>query len=258
MAILSDAIHALDPAPDKKTQLTLSLNLISELAEGKVKEFANEVENNHRTAGTTENRTIPISFVVAQHSEYRAYVKEDAGKIATEVSTAIQDFITGGSDKIVSGIAKLVTTGLSAILGTGQATQQEMRSYFVVAQSASIARYDIMAWRRTIEAEGITTKIEKCMAIYASKASVDISALDFNTFLIAYEEQLYKMKFSDEQLKEYIDYAEEIYKRLKRDSEPIYQGLTNFKPARNLLIDISTSNKPMRPGELVFYPDLLL
>jgi len=159
MSVLADAIKALDPAPDKKKELTLALNLLSELSENKVKEFANEVQGSYRTAGTDENRTAPITTVVATHSEYRAYIKDDAGKIPGEVSTAIKKFVSGGSEQIITGIADLVTTAITAILGSGQATQQEVRSYYITVQARAMVRYDILAWRRLVEADGITSKL---------------------------------------------------------------------------------------------------
>lgn len=79
-----------------------------------------------RTAGTPENRTIPVTEILARHKEYRAYVKSDAGKIATEVSSAIKKIVSGGTSDIIDGVASLVTTGLEAIIGAGEGTQQEM------------------------------------------------------------------------------------------------------------------------------------
>lgn len=217
MAVLKDAIKALDPAPDKKTELTLALNLLSELSESKVDAFKDDVATSYRTAGTIENRTAPITLVVASHSEYRAYIKDDAGKIVADVTEAVKKFVAGGSENIITGIADLVTTGITALLGSGEATQQEMRSYYITAQSRALVRYDILVWRRNIEASGITKKIESCMAIYASKASIDVKKLDLNTFLLGYEDQLFKMGFNEKETLEYIDYAEEVYRKLIGD-----------------------------------------
>ncbi|GAA0751113.1 hypothetical protein LRH25_32005 [Ideonella azotifigens] len=249
MSVLADAIKALDPTPNKTTQLTLSLNLLSELAENKALEFENDVFRSYLTAGTQENRTAPITMVMASHSEYRAYVKDDAGKIATEVSGAIKKFVSGGSEQIISGIADLVTTGLTAILGAGQATQQEMHSYYITVQSRALVRYDIMAWRRLVEAEGITSQIQSCMAVYASKASIDVASLDLNTFLLAYEDQLYKMGFSEKENIEYIDYAESVYNKL------IGASRANAGSATRGPATLGTAKPvPSRPGELLFLP----
>lgn len=250
MAVLADAIKAVDPAPDKKSELTLAVSLLSELSESKVNQFKGEVLESYRTAGTPENRTAPIELVVASHSEYRAYVKDDAGKVVTEVQSAIKDFVTGGSEAIIDGMAKLVTTGLQAILGGGEATQQEMRTYYLTVESRALVRYDIMAWRRRVEATGITQKIEDCIAIYASKASVKVSALDLNTFLLAYGDQLARMGFSEKETLEYLDYAEKVYERL-RGNEPSNRFETDGAFVQNL-----NRTLPLRPGEHAFYPPL--
>jgi len=227
MAFLKDAIEALDPAPNKKSELTLSLNLISEMAENKVKDFDNYISEEIRTAGNGENRTIPVTEILSRHSEYRAYVKDDGAKVASEVSAAIKKFVGGGATNIIDGMSDLVTTGINAILGGGQAAQQEMVSYYIVVRSYGMARYDICAWSRSIEAEGITSKIEKAMAIYATKSSVDVTKISFNTFLLTYAQQLENMGIPEKNAEEYIDAAEKLYYRLKGAGSNSPVGLEN-------------------------------
>ncbi|AFD28211.1 hypothetical protein [Deinococcus gobiensis] len=214
MAPLKKAIEALDPAPDKKNQLTLALNLLSELSEQKVAQFTEKIESDLRTAGTIENRTVPVTEILANHSEYRAYVKSDAGKIATEVMSAMKNFLAGGSDAILDGIGKLVTTGLEAIIGAGSGSQQEMKSYYIVVQKFGMVRFDIRAWSRQIEANGITSQIETCMAIVAYKSSVDVKKLSFNSFLVLYQDQLAKIGIPEADWDKYLTEAEAMYKKL--------------------------------------------
>jgi len=215
MAILKNAINALDPAPDRKKDITLLLSLLSELCEQKVKDFSSSIENELRIAGTGENKTIPVTEILARHKEYRAYIKSDAGKVASEVASAIKKFVSGGANDIIDGVASLVTTGIEAIIGAGSGVQQEMSTYYIVVQDYGIARYDIRIWARQIEAQGITNQIETALANVAFKSSVDISKLSFNTFLIAYGSQLEAMNFPKDKQKEYLDYAIEIYNKLR-------------------------------------------
>jgi len=224
VAVLKNAINALDPQPDKKKEITLLLSLLSELCEQKVKDFSTAIEEELRTAGNGENRTVPVLEVLARHKEYRAYVKSDAGKIATEVSSAIKKFVSGTATDIIDGVASLVTTGLEAIIGAGTGTQQEMSSYYIVVQDYGIARYDIRAWARQIEASGITSQIETALAIVAFKSSVDITKLSFNTFLIAYAGQLSLMNIPPDKQKEYLAYAKEIYDQLRQNSGPTVES----------------------------------
>jgi hypothetical protein len=231
VAILKQAIESLDPSKDKKTELTLALQLLSELSKSKVDQFAEDVKTSYRTAGTGENRTAPITLVIGSHSEYRAYVKSDVSKIATDVADAVKKFVAGGSDNIVNGIAQLVTTGLTAILGSGEGIQQEMMSYYITVQTTALVRYDIYAWRRQIEATGIIKQIESCLAVYASKASVDVQKLDLNTFLLAYDQQLSKMGFTEKQALEMVEYAEKVYFKLKGRAESELGFAPNASPA---------------------------
>lgn len=246
MSVLSDAIKALDPRPDKTKELTLALELLSELSASKVREFTEEVATSYRTAGTNENRTAPITTIVASHSEYRAYIKQDVGKIVTEVTDAVKKFVSGGSDNIISGIADLVTAGLTVILGAGQASQQEMRSYYITVQARALVRYDVLAWRRVVEATAITSQIESCLALYASKASIDVAKLDLNTFLLAYNDQLTKMGFTEKETLELIEYAETVYNKLKGGSSSAMAGV----PV------LSAQRRPSTAGEPAFYPSL--
>ena len=224
MAVLRDAIKALDPAPDKKKELTFALNLLSELCAQKVAAFRQAIEDELRTAGNSENRTIPVTEILARHSEYRAYIKDDAGKIAKDVSTAVKKFVQGGADKIIDGVASLVTTGLEAILGAGEGMQAELASYYIVVQDYAIARYDLRAWTRHIEAVGITSKIETAMAIVSFKSSVDVTKVSFNTFLLAYGEQLALMAFTPKEQEEYLNYAEKIYHKLRNANGGVQQA----------------------------------
>jgi len=253
MAQLRATIKALDPAPDKTKELTLALQLISELAENKAREFELDVAQSYRTAGTGENRTAPITLVVASHSEYRAYVKDDAGKLAENVAEGIKKFVAGGVGDIITGMADLVTTGLEAILGSGEATQQEMHSYYLTVEGKALVRYDIYAWRRRIEATGITSKIECCMALYASKASVDVMEIDLNTFLLAYRNQLAKMEIDDKDAIEYVKRAEEVYLYLRGQGNG---NLNTFAPGNPSLIRNSFRLDPQSAGDMAFYPPI--
>jgi hypothetical protein len=218
MAVLKNAINALDPAPEKTSQLTLLLTLLSELCEQKVNQFTEAIETELRTAGSVENKTVPVTEILAKHKEYRAYIKHDAGKIATEVSSAIKKFIAGTSSSILDGISDLVTTGIEAIIGAGSGSQQEMSSYYIVVQSYAILRFDIRVWCRQIEAKGITEQIETALSVVAFKSSVDVRKITLNTFMVAYQDQLGKIGIPDEKWDEYLSTAEQIFQRLRGDS----------------------------------------
>lgn len=232
MAILKNAINALDPTPDKKKEITLLLSLLNELCEVKVADFKNSIEQELRTAGDRENRTVPVTEILARHWEYRAYIKQDAGKLSSEISAAVKKFVSGSEDNIITGIANLVTSGLEVILGAGEGVQAEMGSYYIVVQSYGIARYDIRVWTRHVEATGVTEHIENALAIVAFKSSVDVTKLSFNTFLLAYETQLAEMQFGKKEQDEYIEHAKKIYEQLRGRSDVMLASGEAVLPSR--------------------------
>lgn len=243
MAFLRDAIKVLDPSSDKQKELTLALSLLSELCEIKVNEFENNIFKSFRTAGTGENYTVPIYKQIGTYKDYRAYVKDDVSKIGDEISKVLNKFISGSTPEIISGIGDLLTSALTTVLGEGEASQREMHQYCVVIQDYSIVRYDISIWKRNIQATGITSKIQDCLAIYCSKASVNVQSLDLNTFISIYADQLNNLNIPKTEIKKYLDESEAIYLKLK--------GNTPSKIIKNISIETSNKYTAKRAGEII-------
>jgi len=221
MSILKDAINALDPTPSKKKEITLTLDLLYELAEQKKIIQEEWLKTQLRTAGSIENPSIPITNTVAWHSETRAYVKDNAANLVDTITGAIKKFISGGANDIMDGIGDLLAGGINAILGSGSGEQKEMHSYFIVVEAFSIMRFDLTAWQRRIEVEGITSSIENAMTFTAVKSSVDVDKITFNTFLQSYKTQLEKMQFGDDEIIEFIKKSKAIFELLKDNSKSL-------------------------------------
>lgn len=241
MSFLKNAIEALDPAPNKKSELTLALSVLFELAEQKAELFKRDLELDLRTAGTADNRTIPVTQILAWHRETRAYVQHDAAKVSGIVIDSIKKFLNGGSDEILDGIGQLAATALEAILGAGSGTQSEMHAYYIVVEGLSIVRVDIAAWSRRIEATGITQQIEHALTFQAAKSSVNVDAITFNTFLQAYKAQLEKLKLSPDQLKQFILESKEIFELLRDNNaltnEAVAGDALQLPGVKRLLVD---------------------
>jgi len=130
MAQLRKAIETIDPKPDKKKEQTLLLTLLAELCEQHARRLHKEVKESLLKAGTEGHIGLPVTHTLREHTEQRAYVRDDAGKIATEVATALKQFVgANGLADIVDGMAALVSTGLTMIVGSGEGTQRETGSY---------------------------------------------------------------------------------------------------------------------------------
>jgi hypothetical protein len=214
VSVLKKAIEAVDPAPDKRSDLTAMLGLITELAEQKVKQFSLEINASLGNAGTPENRTLPVTAIVSSHTEYRAFVRSDARLIPDVVTAAVQSFFGGDAASVVEGVKSLVITAVDGILGGGEATQGEKSVYFIGVENFAIVRYDVRFWSRTITAKGLSQHIESVLAVAAFKSSVDVQKLDFNTFMLFYGEQLKKLGMPDDEAAQLLTRAQEAFTRL--------------------------------------------
>jgi len=83
MAQLRKAIETIDPKPDKKKEQTLLLTLLAELCEQHARRLHKEVKESLLKAGTEGHIGLPVTHTLREHTEQRAYVRDDAGKIAT-------------------------------------------------------------------------------------------------------------------------------------------------------------------------------
>ena len=185
----------------------LNLNLLFELATSKCDHFKTQIADNIRTAGTIENPTIPITHIIADTSEMRAYCKDDSTKIVGEATNAIKSFVTGGSENVISGVGALIGAGHS--------------DYFIMVDGLALVRIDVKSWIRKVTVVGITQKIESVLAFTAVKSSVDVDKISFNTFMEAYKYQLQRdaaHALNENDLMKEIKRAKEVYNLLKTDS----------------------------------------
>lgn len=222
MSGLRNTIKKADPAPEKKEEIMLNLNLLFELATSKCEHFKTEISDSIRTAGTIENPTIPITHIIEDTSDIRAFCKDDSTKIVTEATSAIQGFVQRGTDKVISGVGQLVSAGVNMLLGSGEGVQNQHSDYFIMVDGLALVRLDIISWIRKVAVTGITQKIESVMAFTAVKSSVDVDKISFNTFMQAYKYQLQrdaKHALSEQDLVAEIKRAKEVYNLLKTDSD---------------------------------------
>ena len=227
MSSLRNSIKKADPAPEKKEEIMLNLNLLFELATSKCDHFKTQIADNIRTAGTIENPTIPITHIIADTSEMRAYCKDDSTKIVGEATNAIKSFVTGGSENVISGVGALIGAGINMLMGSGEGVQAEHSDYFIMVDGLALVRIDVKSWIRKVTVVGITQKIESVLAFTAVKSSVDVDKISFNTFMEAYKYQLQRdaaHALNENDLMKEIKRAKEVYNLLKTDSRSFGPG----------------------------------
>ncbi len=248
MSVVRDIISKADSTPGMTAEIKETLNLLYELSKQKADAFENEILTSLRTAGTVENQTVPTKFKLASHQEIRVTTQKTPNDdIMKGVGGALKSILTGTKDNVIGGLTDLINTGLTAILGAGEGEERMEHAYYIATDGMSIVRLDLMYWSRHISASGITKYAEKSLVCTAVKSSVDLEKLDFNSFLSAYNAQLVRCKFKDEQLLEELQNARRIYDYLcgtpvKRSAMP---NRPNGKFEHSIKLDKNFKNRIM-------------
>lgn len=215
MSVLRNVINKADSQPGMTKEIKETLNLLYELSEQKAKNFETDIDSSLRSAGTTENQTVPTKFKLASHQEIRVTTEKTPDTdIVTGIGNSLKDILTGTKDSIIGGLTDLINTSLKVVLGAGEGEERMQRTYYIATDGMSIVRLDLICWSRHITASGITKYAEKSLVCAAVKSSVDLEKLDFNSFLSAYNAQLVRCKFKDNELMEEIKNARNIYDTL--------------------------------------------
>lgn len=217
MSVLRDAVKDLDSSEQVSKEVKEALAMLVELSQEKANTAEGLIKLDLQTGKTTDDLTVPITKVMQSRSEYRA-MTSTSSDIIGEISKSIGQ-IFSGNGKILEGISGIAETALKAIAGAGQGQESETRYYSVVTEYPAIVRFDFYFWGRNTTCESIMKKIETAFACVGYKSAVDISQLDYNTFLALYAPILKKAFGDDEsKLKDMIKESKEVYDMFKCNS----------------------------------------
>lgn len=241
MSKIKNAIKSVDTTLDNANEIKEILQLLYELSDEKATTFQNTISEDLRTAGTIENPTVPISYKLASLKEIRITTSETPSEFISEIGESLKSIITGTSDGVINGISSLINTGLKTILGAGEGEERLRKEYYIATEGLSIVRLDVMMWSRSITATSITKYAEDSIVCVVEKSSVDLSKVDFNSFLSAYNIQLLKSNLEEQNILEEIENAKKVYKELTDFSNTVLYKNRTIKYSENVLSE-TTSN----------------
>ncbi len=224
MAFIKKIIDDFDGTDEAMQNAREALQGLSALAQAKADLLLEDIEKSIRTAGSDENRTIPIAAIIGKKVETRAFVSTDAQHLTKIVEESLSGFISGTQEGVLGGISKLIGGALTALLGESTGSENSAKYYYIATEGVYAIRLDIAAWSRSINATQIKQKAEKVTCVVAVKSAVDLSKIDFSTFVVLYAVQLQKSEMSEKDLKAAILYAREVY--------DIFHGATS-RPSRS-------------------------
>lgn len=211
MGKLREMISGVDQSKETEKEIGEQLKILTSLGESKVTIFRGEIEASLKDGKTTDDLKVPITKVLGSYEEYRAYTKRSQEDLAKDVISSFKTMFNGGT-QIADGIGSLISKSLSVLLGAGSGEELMKKEYFVIVEYPAIIRYDVAMWTRNITVKSLQERAENIIACVAYKSAVDVTKLDFNTFLGCYANVLQESFGTDkENIKKMIQESAEVY-----------------------------------------------
>lgn len=212
MAAISDIVKKFTGEDElAKTQQAL-IESMAEMGQAKAEIFKLEIQRAILDAGQGSNKTIPVEAIVDQKAIVRAFADESADQITAEVRAIAGSFIKGGSGGVLDGISGILGSLITVFLGKSSASSGLMEEYYVMTAGLSIIRVDVRAWYLNVSVEQVYKVMRRVCVFVATKSTVDLSRIRFNTFLSLYGDQLAEGKLTPEQIRAALDEARELYR----------------------------------------------
>ena len=218
MGKLREMISSVDQSKETEKEIGEQLKILTSLGESKVTIFRGEIEASLKDGKTTDDLKVPITKVLGTYEEYRAYTKRSQEDLAKDVISTFKTMFNGGT-QIADGIGSLISKSLSVLLGAGSGEELMKKEYFVIVEYPAIIRYDVAMWTRNITVKSLQERAENIIACVAYKSAVDVTKLDFNTFLGCYANVLQESFGSDkDNIKKMIQESAEVYGLFQKSS----------------------------------------
>lgn len=230
MGALRNIVSSADSSSQVEEEVKEALSILVGLAQEKANSAEDQIKLDLQTGKTTDSLSVPITKVIDSRTEYRAVTESSASDIITDIADSISKMFSGDTG-IINGIASIANNALTGIMGSGEGQESEIHFYNVVTEYPAIVRMDFYFWGRNTKAQGIMSQVKSAFACVGYKSAVDMSALDFNTFLALYGPVL-KAAFGDDQtkLKEMINESKEVYNMFAGQNSTVQTGILNATP----------------------------
>ncbi len=214
MSAIKNVLKSFDEKDEKFSEQKEAIQALEMLGTAKAEIFIRDIQTSLLSAGEEKsNKTVPITFMVGNKKEIRAFSSSEAGNIGDVVTESLTAFLSGDKQTIVNGVGNLISKALGIFLGEGEATSDTIEMYYVATDGLSPVRVDIKAWYQSITASSITSKMERIVSIVATKSVIDVTRIDLGTFLYLYQGQFDAAKMTMEQIAAAIDAAADVYNK---------------------------------------------
>lgn len=212
---------SIDSSKAESDEVKEALESLWALGEAKQEIFRLTI--NDRLKNAAHTKTLPITAIINQDGDIRAFVSKDINSIEQIIKDISGIFISGKTE-IASAIANIATTVIRGFLGSGKGAEKQFEKYAAYTDGIALLRFDMYGWRCDVSAKSLMDRVESVSAYYYTVSVVDINEIDFPTFAAAYQNVL-KQSLpppSHEAILQMLKELREIYDTLKIKSKDEY------------------------------------
>lgn len=218
MSTVQNAIERLDKSGKALEEQKDAIKAMESLGYARAEIFVRDIQASLMTAGEEKsNKTVPITFIVSNIREVRAFSSSEVDNIGKVVSSALSAFLNPPKkEEVAFGVGNTVTKMLEVYLGRAEASSDSIEVYYVATDGICPVRVDIKAWYYSASSSSIRTQMERITTVVATKSVIDVSKIDIGTFLYLYSTQLNAADLTQEELSQALDDAREVYEKFTR------------------------------------------
>ncbi len=227
MSTIRDAILKQDPSKETEGIIKEQLETLAQLANAQNEIDAQIIEGNLMDGKVNDDLKVPVTKVIANGRETHVVTKEGPDDIIDSISKSVSEFFNPSAQNILSGVSGILGTALNALMGAGEGMESKKSVYMVMVEYPAIVRFDFAMWARNTRASGLMAHCKHALSAVWYKSAVDITQLDFATFLAIYAPVLNRAFGSDQaKIKQMITESKEVYLMLanSKNSNRLYAG----------------------------------
>lgn len=179
MKNLKSIIDNLNSADENDEVIKEALELLLDFSNLKMSIMKKEIEKNLISGNFAgSNFKVPISHIISENSRQIIKNSENENTIINDVLTSLNEIFYCNKD-IAGSIEKEIREALIKLI---QENDKEIIFSFLVLESMSIIRYDLIFYNKSLNSKKIRDKVQSNLSYIVMKSVVNVRQMPFNDY----------------------------------------------------------------------------
>lgn len=179
MKNLKSIIDNLNSADENDEVIKEALELLLDFSNLKMSIMKKDIEKNLISGNFAgSNFKVPISHIISENSRQIIKNSENENTIINDVLTSLNEIFYCNKD-IAGSIEKEIREALIKLI---QENDKEIIFSFLVLESMSIIRYDLIFYNKSLNSKKIRDKVQSNLSYIVMKSVVNVRQMPFNDY----------------------------------------------------------------------------